>query len=281
MKINNTTRKSESGFTLIELSIVLVIIGLIVGGVLVGQDLIKAAEVRATITQVEKYNTSVRTFQGKFGGLPGDLTHATALEYGLKSITGATGGDGNGIIETTTAGVIGLAGEPLLFWNELSVAGMVDGSYGTGMGFATTTAGDTVAATTSATLNNFIPAAKMGRANSFTVGSTGGTNYYVLGNIGQATLVLNGVYAAATSEGLSPVEANNIDKKIDDGFPATGTIRAMSTVAAALSATTLATPNPVSNAGANTTTCVNTTPDPDTYQLTATTPRCALRIQFN
>jgi len=66
-------------FTLIEMSIVLVIIGLIVGAVLVGQDLIRAAEVRATIAQIEKYNTVVNTFRGKYGGLPGDLNASLAL----------------------------------------------------------------------------------------------------------------------------------------------------------------------------------------------------------
>jgi prepilin-type N-terminal cleavage/methylation domain-containing protein len=65
--------KCRAGFTLIELSIVLVIIGLVVGGVLVGRDLICAAELRAQISQIEKYNTAVNTFYGKYGGLPGPL----------------------------------------------------------------------------------------------------------------------------------------------------------------------------------------------------------------
>jgi prepilin-type N-terminal cleavage/methylation domain-containing protein len=57
----------QQAFTLIELSVVLVIIGLIVGGVLVGQGLIRAAGVRATITQIEKYNQAVNAFRGKYG----------------------------------------------------------------------------------------------------------------------------------------------------------------------------------------------------------------------
>src|SRR5437879_2899141 len=107
------TRKSEQGFTLIELSIVLVIIGLIVGGVLVGQDLIKAAEIRATVAQIEKYNTAVNTFRNKYTGIPGDLLYATASSFGIDDIGGtgapcatagaANCGDGNGLIDGASA----------------------------------------------------------------------------------------------------------------------------------------------------------------------------------
>src|SRR6201999_103149 len=93
-------RTSEQGFTLIELSIVLVIIGLIVGGVLVGQDLIRAAEIRATLTQVEKFNTAVNTFYGKYGALPGDMNNGVALTFGFLSRAGTAGqGDGNGLMD--------------------------------------------------------------------------------------------------------------------------------------------------------------------------------------
>ena len=76
----------QVGFTLIELSIVLVIIGLIVGGVLTGQDLIKAAEIRATVGQYEKYNTAVNTFRTKYNGIPGDLLTSSAQAFGLPCI---------------------------------------------------------------------------------------------------------------------------------------------------------------------------------------------------
>src|SRR5438477_2747635 len=82
-------RPSQQGFTLIELSIVLVIIGLIVGGILVGQDLIKAAEIRATVGQVEKYNSAVNTFRSKYNGIPGDIPPTQAAAFGLFQYTGA------------------------------------------------------------------------------------------------------------------------------------------------------------------------------------------------
>src|SRR6185312_11880077 len=98
------TARYRSGFTLIELSIVLVIIGLIVGGVLVGQDLIRAAEIRATVGQYEKYNAAINTFRSKYNGIPGDLLEASATAFGLcptaGCTTGAAGlGDGNGLIQ--------------------------------------------------------------------------------------------------------------------------------------------------------------------------------------
>ena len=67
------------GFTLIELSIVLVIIGLIAGGVLAGQDLMEAARLRAVISQVERYKTAVVTFKLKYDSLPGDMPNATKI----------------------------------------------------------------------------------------------------------------------------------------------------------------------------------------------------------
>ena len=78
--ISKTT--NGPGFTLVELSIVLVIIGLIIGGVLVGRDLITAATVRAQIAQIEKYQTAVNTFRGKYGYLPGDIPDPAVTQFG-------------------------------------------------------------------------------------------------------------------------------------------------------------------------------------------------------
>src|SRR5579884_85366 len=81
-KLNNKSPQNVlTGFTLIELSIVLVIIGLIIAGILTGRDLIDAAAQRAQITQIERYNTAVRTFQNKYGYIPGDIPDPYASSF--------------------------------------------------------------------------------------------------------------------------------------------------------------------------------------------------------
>lgn len=87
----------QSGFTLIELSIVLVIIGLIVGGVLVGQDLILAAEMRSQVERVKKFEIAFNTFRLKYNCIPADCSSSKLSIFGMSS----GGGDGNGIIDAS------------------------------------------------------------------------------------------------------------------------------------------------------------------------------------
>lgn len=70
-------KTGRKGFTLIELSIVLVIIGLLVGGVLAGQTLIAAAQVRKEISKLNSISTAINTFRVKYDALPGDMANAT------------------------------------------------------------------------------------------------------------------------------------------------------------------------------------------------------------
>ena len=124
------------GFTLVEMSIVLVIIGLIIGGVLVGRDLIQASTIRSQISQIEKYQTAVKTFRNKYDGLPGDLfyTQASAFGFFMTGCDGSVGNrNGDGILESTDAFgwpwyvIVNLhaGGETTHFWSDLSAAKLI------------------------------------------------------------------------------------------------------------------------------------------------------------
>ncbi len=91
MIINNKLRMNTGGFTLIELSIVMVIIGLVISGVLVGKTLIKTAEIRKNISTLEGYGSAVNSFKLKYNCLPGDCTNITQIFP-----TGTYAGNGNG-----------------------------------------------------------------------------------------------------------------------------------------------------------------------------------------
>jgi prepilin-type N-terminal cleavage/methylation domain-containing protein len=89
--------RSHSGFTLIELSIVLVIIGLLVGGVLVGRDLIKASELRQLNSRFVELETAIHTFRLKYGvALPGDWNNADSFFGGQSYCISTTVCNGNG-----------------------------------------------------------------------------------------------------------------------------------------------------------------------------------------
>jgi prepilin-type N-terminal cleavage/methylation domain-containing protein len=117
-----SSHPKERGFTLIELSIVLVVIALIVGGVLVGKDLIRASAVRAQITQIEKFSTAANTFRDKYGYLPGDIKDPDATNFGFKPRgTGVGEGNGNGVLEgitnaNTLAPLVSSTGDLDAFW---------------------------------------------------------------------------------------------------------------------------------------------------------------------
>jgi prepilin-type N-terminal cleavage/methylation domain-containing protein len=69
--------KTKAGFTIIEISIVIIVLGFLVGGVLVGSELIKQSELSSIATEYNLYSQAVNTFELKYNGLPGDLKDAT------------------------------------------------------------------------------------------------------------------------------------------------------------------------------------------------------------
>jgi len=115
--------RNSKGFTLIEIAIVLVIIGLLLGGVLKGQELITGARVRNLISQQEGIKAAFFGFQDRYRALPGDYAAAAT---NINCTGGCPAGDGNGRIENTNA-----AGshEEIFAWTQLTAAGFLNGSY--------------------------------------------------------------------------------------------------------------------------------------------------------
>ena len=97
-------KRNQSGFTLIEIAIVLVIIGLLLGGVLKGQELINSAKVKNLATDFRNIPVFIYGYQDKFRAVPGDdqnaATHVTgAQSCGAVGTATATCNPGNGLIE--------------------------------------------------------------------------------------------------------------------------------------------------------------------------------------
>jgi prepilin-type N-terminal cleavage/methylation domain-containing protein len=111
--------KREQGFTLIEIAIVLVIIGLLLGGVLKGQELITGARVRNLIGQQDGIKAAYFGFLDRYRALPGDYRNASTTIANV-----ATNGDGDGVISNA-----GATKEGTLAWEHLAKAGFINGSY--------------------------------------------------------------------------------------------------------------------------------------------------------
>jgi len=112
----------QSGFTLVEIAIVLVIIGLLLGGILKGQEMIIQAKVKNSLTDFSGVSAAFYGYQDRYRAIPGDDAGATRW-------TGATPGNNNrlllGLYNTSTPG-----DETALWWDHLRRSGFVTGGSG-------------------------------------------------------------------------------------------------------------------------------------------------------
>lgn len=127
------------GFSLIELSIVLVILGLLVGGILAGKSLIHASELRKVTTDFSRYETAVHGFRDRYFSLPGDISSASKIwgagDGGTGNtvtcfnaiLTGTATCNGNG--DGTIIGATTQVHEIHHAWQHLTNAGLIEGQY--------------------------------------------------------------------------------------------------------------------------------------------------------
>ncbi len=232
-------------FSLVELSIVLVVLGLLTGGILTGQSLIRAAELRSVSADLSRYQAAVLAFRDRYMELPGDMPNATSF-WGA-----ADNGDGEGsdcfTVDTTTlsdpkktcngggdgaidypknAAGIWTNGERFHAWNQLANAGLVEGSY---TGKTDSTSNDFYL-----TAGKNMPASKMSNGlydlNSMSPSPAGGASGHYLGNASNVNPGLGGHYitfrpSTGATPPLTPEEAWNVDAKIDDGSPGLGSVQ--------------------------------------------------------
>ncbi len=183
--------RKQQGFTLIEIAIVLLIIGLLLGGIMKGQSMINSARVRALANDLTGIEAAWISFQDRYRSLPGDFPRAST-----HILQGAVDGDANARVDSVVeAGAV---------WQHLAGAGFITGNYdGAPVG----------ALTDSGCIETTCP------SNPF-------NGFYKISNSSNALGQANATHELTTG-GNIPVEVMyELDLKIDDGAPNTGRLRA-------------------------------------------------------
>lgn len=239
--------RPANAFSLVELSIVLVILGLLVGGILAGQSLIHASELRAVGSEYQRYLTATQAFRDKYFAIPGDMGNAVSfwgtdpggctVSTDLTLKTATCNGSADGVLSSY---------ESFRFWQHLANAGLIEGQYSGVAG-----AGGTF----DAIIGNNVPASKFSGAQwgARYQDVTSGTsrfwgnyrNHFQIGQKSPGTWNDTGIF--------TPQDAWNMDNKLDDGTAANGIMVANAT-------TTCTTGGPTNynatyNLSANTQTC--------------------------
>lgn len=198
----------QAGFTLIELAIVLVIIGLLLGGVLKGQELINSARVKNMATDFKNTQIFVYGYQDRFRALPGDDRIAATHVAGATNAT-TPGTPGNGVIEGAWNSPT-LTDESVLFWQHVRLAGFAPGP-------------------TSTADPNYLPT----NADGGRLGIQSISGFVTI----TGPTVMTGAFVIC-SDGVLGSYAMQLDTILDDQETSTGSVRAIATGTAGNAATT-------------------------------------------
>jgi len=286
--MKKTFSSKKSAFSLIELSIVLIIIGLLIAGVTGGASLIKSSELRAAISEARGWSTAVNGFYNQFNAFPGDYNNVIGSTTGaagnnnsqINAYTVATNLSGvassTALCYLTTANAGGCAYEDNVAWTQMKNAGIIDTNVvsNPANSFSNTPATWSVALNATYGITN--PQSKIkssgwlfdyGINGSVTGTNQNGQNVVILASTASIPGATNTyVNASATVAGaITPADALSIDTKVDDGKYNTGRVQGINPGAAYT-----ATAGPLNCAGTAT-----------TYNTTYTTKNCAISYQVD
>lgn len=199
--------KKQSGFTLVEIAIVLVIIGLLLGGILKGQELITSARVRNLADQNSGIQAAYYGFIDRYRAIPGDMPANNAIN--AIGVAGLLGGNGNGQLDQ------GSLDEALDVWHHLSNAGFITGLYA-GIDASGNPAGSAIAVggyqTAGATpVNAFQGSILLGTSNEYQIPA------------GAPAAAARLLFSFGTQIPVNVLR--ELDVKIDDSAPLTGIMR--------------------------------------------------------
>jgi len=220
----------HQGFTLVEIAISLLVVGLLIGGIMMGQDLLRTSHLQAVVAAEGQYTSAVKQFTEKYYALPGDIPNAVTFwgraddgtyagNCGTPAADTGTGtqtcnGNGNGQIDAGTH-------EMFRVWQHLANAELIDGAY-TGI-----TAGAMASLHRGGTNS---PRTDMQGATwgmRYSDNTASATEFQVLLRNHFAFGVPNTTNGFPDDDALTPAEAASIDTKLDDGVPGTGNIIAI------------------------------------------------------
>lgn len=201
----------KRGFTLVELSIVLVVIGLLVGGILVAQSMISTSLITKQVIQFQQYDAAVANFKTKYSSLPGDTKFLTPQ------------GNGNGYIESniTPYSDLFFIGEIANFWVHLNQSGFAPNySFTANLGGGSMQAGPVIYNTPPVPLSkDAVVYAQIGYTPRCCNIDDQKVNYYILSK-GSMLQYLTWYPAVAGADALA------LDQKMDNGNPDTGIVTA-------------------------------------------------------
>jgi hypothetical protein len=217
------SKGKSAGVSLAKMMMGLVAVGLVVGLGMAGFSTFKESGAIKELSEVAKFQDATKEFKGKYNYLPGDLPSGLALQLAFTARNGAPGrGDGNGLVEGVTyttnksSGIV-QSGEPLFFWEDLFSAGLTADPFNTA---ADVEPGKDIVIDN---MNFYLPKVGKNKGEGLYVYSDKKVNYFSIA----ALTSINGTSGGLnTRPGLSVREAYDIDKKIDDGAPTTGTVLA-------------------------------------------------------